>query len=149
MNIDSLEHSARQRGFTLIEATLAMILLGMAAAGVLLPFVGGASVQADGQHRTLAAILANDQIERIVATPFDDLVSQYNYTEAKGQVRDASGTVFSDPMYANFSRRTSYDKVFVDQQTDEDVVADFILITVRVWYQGQELATIRRLISKP
>ena len=151
MNIDSLEHSARQRGFTLIEATLAMILLGMAAAGVLLPFVGGASVQADGQHCTLAAMLANDQVERTVATPFESLASQcpYDDIEPKGQVKDTSGTVFSDPMYANFSRRTSYDKVFVDQQTDEDVVADFILITVRVWYQGQELATIRRLISKP
>jgi prepilin-type N-terminal cleavage/methylation domain-containing protein len=148
MTIDYHRCPTRQRGFTLIEATLAMVLLGMAAAGVLLPFVGGASVQADGQHRTLAAILANDQIERIVATPFDDVVSQYNYTEAKGQVKDASGTVFSDPMYANFSRRTSCQEVYVPQESGA-MAAGFILATVQIWYQDQEMTTIRRLISKP
>ena len=127
---------------------LAMVLLGMAAAGVLLPFVGGASVQADGSHRTLAAMLANDQIERIVSTPFAQLVAQYNYTEPKGQVKDASVTVFVDPMYANFSRQTTCQEVRMSPQESEDVAANFVLATVQVFYQGQELATVRRLISK-
>lgn len=137
-----------RRGFTLIEATLAMVLLGVAAAGVLLPFAGGASAQADGSHRTVAALLANDQIERIVSTPFAQLVPQYNYTEAKGQVRDASGTVYTNPMYANFSRQTTCQEVRVPPQDDTDVPANFILATVAVSYEGQEQATIRRLISQ-
>jgi prepilin-type N-terminal cleavage/methylation domain-containing protein len=141
-----------RRGFTLMEATLAMVLLGMAAAGVLLPFTGGASAQADGNHRTIAAILANDQIERIVSIPFAQLVAQlaqYSYVESKGQVQDASGALLreSDPMYANFSRQTTCQRVYVPQQSGA-AAANFVLATVSVSYQGQGLVTVRRLISQ-
>lgn len=148
MTIDRPKSGVTRRGFTLIEATLAMVLLGVAAAGVLLPFAGGASAQADGSHRTVAALLANDQVERIVSTPFAQLVAQYNYTESKGQMKDASGTVFTDPMYANFSRQTTCQKVRVPPQTSEEVPANFVLATVQVCYQNQEMATVHRLISQ-
>ena len=147
MTIDRRNRSISRPGFTLIEAMLAMVLLGMAAAGVLLPFAGGATAQADGSHRTLAAMLANDQIERIVSTPFAQLVARYNYTESKGQVKDASGTVFTDPMYANFSRQTTCQAVYVPQQSGS-TAANFILATVQVCYQDQQLATVHRLISQ-
>ncbi len=84
---------------------MAMVLLGMAAAGVLLPFSHGAAVQAEGRRITLGAKLASDLLERIVATPSSQIVSTWDgYAEAQGQVTDAGGTVFTDPMYANFSR---------------------------------------------
>ena len=67
----NMRHRAHRDGFTLVEATLAMVVLSMAAAGVLLPFADGASVQAEGLHRSLAASLANELLERIISTPFD------------------------------------------------------------------------------
>lgn len=144
MTIDRRHRDRRtQTGFTLVEAVLAMVLLTMAAAGVLLPAVSGASVQAEGLHRTLAAVLANDAIEPIVAMPFDEIVVNLdglNTTEAQGQLRDASGTIFSDSMYANFSRD-------VTCAWDPDQ-AYFVLVTVKVSYLGQELVSINRLISK-
>jgi prepilin-type N-terminal cleavage/methylation domain-containing protein len=145
MTIDRHRNPTGRSGFTLIEATLAMVLLGMAAAGVLLPFAGGATVQADGFHRTTAAILANDQIERIVSSPYADVLTTYNTTEAQGQVKDASGTVFTDSMYANFSRQTVCEEAPVSPQS---VATNFILATVTVSYRGQTLATVRRLISQ-
>jgi hypothetical protein len=127
---------------------LAMVILGMAAAGVLLPFVSGASVQAEGLHKTLGAGLANDLLERIVNTPFDRIVGTWHgYPEAQGQVKDASGTTFTDPIYANFSRDVCCQYIYVPQQGDM-VAPNFILATVRVSYRGQEMATIHRLISK-
>ena len=42
------------RGFTLAEAMIAVMVLGIAAASVLLPFVSGAAVRAEGINRTLA-----------------------------------------------------------------------------------------------
>jgi prepilin-type N-terminal cleavage/methylation domain-containing protein len=148
MIIDRRRIPMGRRGFTLIEAMLAMVLLGVAASGVLLPFAGGASAQAEGSHRTVAAILANDQVERIVSSPFAQLLAQYNYTESQGQVKDASGVVFTDPMYANFSRQTACQQVRVSPQTSEDVAANFVLATVTVSYQGRPMAVVRRLISK-
>ena len=123
-------------GFTLAEATLAMVLLGMAAAGVLLPFSGGAAAQAEGARRTLGAVLANDLIERIAGTPFDRIVETYDgWEEAEGQTQ-----VAGDSQYAHFSREVT---------CAWDPAQDFfILATVTVRYQGRPVATIQRLIGK-
>jgi prepilin-type N-terminal cleavage/methylation domain-containing protein len=136
-----------RRGFTLAEATLAMVLIGIAAAGVLLPFASGASIQAEGVHRTLAAVLANSLIEQIVATPFTSLVAGYNYTEADGQIKDAGGAILTDPMYAGFTREVTCQYVHVPQQ-DSDAAPTFALATVCVRYRGQTLVTVNRLISQ-
>jgi len=140
----------RQSGFTLPEATMALVLLGVAAAGVLLPFSHGAAVQAEGRRMTLAAKLANDLMERVVATPFADVVALgdgHTATELPGQVTDALGARWAqrDLMYANFSREVTYRHacLLVDKPTP-----DFVLVTVRVQYQGRDVAVLTRLIGQ-
>jgi prepilin-type N-terminal cleavage/methylation domain-containing protein len=136
------------RGFTLAEATIAVVVLGIAAAGVLLPFTSGAAVRAEGGRRTLAAKLAADLMEEIVITPFSEIVSTYDgYDEPKGLVKDAAGTVFSDPTYANFGRDASCEYVYLPQESGARE-AKFIRAVVRVYYNAREIAVINRLISK-
>ena len=139
-----------RRGFTLAEAMMATVVLGIAAAGVLLPFTSGAAVRAEGMRRTLAAKLASDLMEEIVNTAFGDIVSRYDgYAEPQGQIKDASGAVFTDSNYANFSRDASCVNVDVPVSPtgfSEDV--GFIRATVRVYYSGREIAIINRLISE-
>ena len=142
----------RRGGFTLAEATLAMVILGMAAAGVLLPFGGGASVQAEGLHRSLGAGLANDLLERIITTPFDQVAAApplgwHGYAEVQGQVKDASGTIFTDPIYANYSRDVSCIYVYVPQQGGGSA-PNFALASVRVYYRGRQIAAVHRLMSE-
>lgn len=126
---------------------MATVVLGVAAAGVLLPFTTGASVQAEGTRRTLAAKLAADLMEEVVGTPFGSIIANYNYSEAQGQIKDASGVVFGDSNYANFSRDVSSELVYVAQQ-DGTKAPNFIKATVRVYYAGREMAIINRLISE-
>jgi len=127
---------------------MATVVLGIAAAGILSPFMSGAMVRAEGMHRTLGAKLAGDLMEEIVKTPFDQIVATYDgYTESEGQVKDAGGTVFTDLNYANFSRDVSCNYVYVPQESGT-MQAGFILATVRVHYNGIEVAVINRLISK-
>jgi prepilin-type N-terminal cleavage/methylation domain-containing protein len=138
-----------RKGFSLAEAMVATIVLGIAAAGVLLPFTTGAKVRAEGTRRTLAAKLAGDLMEEIVNTPFDQVVGQYDgYTEAQGQVKDANGVVFSDLNYANFSRDASCAYVYVEPQSAPFAAPNFIWATVRVYYSGGEMVVINRLISE-
>ncbi len=86
-----------RKGFTLAEAMIATVVLGIAAAGVLLPFMNGAVVRAEGTRRTLAAKIAGDLMEEIVNTPFEQIIAGYDgYAEPQGQVKDASGIVFTD-----------------------------------------------------
>lgn len=135
----------RHKGFSLAEAMIAMVVLGIAAAGVMLPFSTGAQVQASGMQRTLAVKLASDLMEDIINinTPFGDIVAGYNYAESIGQVKDAGGVVFSDSKYAYFSRDVSCEYVFLG-----DAEANFIQATVRVKYDGEEIVKIDRLISE-
>jgi len=125
-----------------------MVVLSMAAAGVLLPFADGASVQAEGLHRSLAASLANDLLEQVINTPFDQVAMDWHgYTEDQGQIKDASGTTFTDPIYANYSRDASCQYVYVPQQGGM-AAPNFALASVRVYYRGEQIAAVHRLISR-
>ena len=135
------------KGFTLAEATVALVIVGAAAAGVLLPYGSGAAVRAEGLRRTLAAKLASDLIEQIVNTPFVDVVDEFNYAESEGQIKDASGTPFSDPAYAKLSRDVTCQYVYVPQQSGARQ-PNFILVTARVYYGGKQIVSINRLISE-
>jgi prepilin-type N-terminal cleavage/methylation domain-containing protein len=137
-----------QSGFTLAEAMLATVVLGIAAAGILLPFTSGATVQAEGMRRTLGVKLASDLMQKIVNTPFDQIIAGYGaYSEAEGQIKDAGGVVFTDSNYARFSRNSVCNYVYVPQESGIGV-SKFILVTVRVFYSGKEIAVINRLVSE-
>ena len=136
------------KAFTLAEAMIATVVLGIAAAGVLLPFTRGAAVQAEGMRRTLGAKLASDLMQEIVNTPFNQIVVAYGtFSEAQGQVKDAGGVVFTDSNYAMFSRDSICNYVYVPQESGTGV-AKFILVTVRVYYSGKEIAIINRLVNE-
>ena len=160
-----------RKGFSLAEAILATVLLGIAAAGVMLPFTAGAAAQAQGGVRTLGAKLASDLMEQIVSKPFhdpdgssyyynlgaddgeatvadfDNIDDFHGYSEAVGQVRDAVLVLFSDTKYAKFSRHVACAYVSVPPQ-DGTYTANFIRITVEVDYDGDEVATLNRLVSE-
>jgi len=137
----------KYKGFSLAEAMMATVVLGIAAAGLLLPFTTGATIRAEGMRRTLGAKLAADLTERIVNTPFSQ-VAAFNYAEPQGQVKDAAGAVFTDSNYSNFSRNVSCALVYVPQESGTTEPKIFILVTVRVYYSGKQIAVINRLISK-
>jgi prepilin-type N-terminal cleavage/methylation domain-containing protein len=96
-----------RKGFTLIEAMMAMVLLGIATSSVLLPFASGAALHVESARITLAANVASDLLEEIVNTNYDDLWIYETTPEFEGYLMDASGNIFSDPAYAGFSRFTS------------------------------------------
>ena len=142
------ELRTKYKGFTLAEAMIATVVLGIAAAGLLLPFTTGATIRAEGMRRTLAAKLASDLMEQIINTPFDQVVDNFDgYAEPQGQVTDATGAVFTDANYANFSRDATCAYVYVPQESGTED-ARFVRITVRVFYSGKQMAIINRLISK-
>ena len=135
-------------GFTLAEAMMATVVLGIAAAGVLLPFTSGAAVRAEGTRRTLGVKLASDLMQEIVNTPFNQIVAAYGtFSEAQGQVKDAGGVVFTDSNYSMLSRDATCVYVYVPQESGTKVTK-FILVTVRVYYSGNEIAVINRLVSE-
>ena len=140
-------NNKRKKGFSLTEAMIATVILGIAAVGVLLPFTTGASVQAEGMHRTLAARLASDLMENVVRTPFDQIVETFNRTEQQGHIKDSKDEVYTDSNYDNFSRNVTCSYVNVSQESGAGI-PKFILATIRVYYQDREIIVLNRLITK-
>lgn len=130
----------QRKGFTLAEALMAMMILAVAATGIIHPFAAGAAVQAEGWQRSLAAKLSSDLLEQIVATDYDLVSGFTGYAEMKGAVRDSRGVVFSDPMYANFSRDVTLEtsKIF------ENI--EHLWVTVRVYRNGDQMAELSTLV---
>jgi prepilin-type N-terminal cleavage/methylation domain-containing protein len=141
-------HIKTRKGFSLAEAMIATVVLGIAAAGVLLPFTSGASVRAEGYRRTLASKLAGDLVEQIIQSPVEEIIANYNYSEPQGDVKDVLGVVFSDLIYSKFSRDVSSGYFDVSAQEIVPTETDFILVSVRVYYEGGEMAVVNRLISR-
>jgi prepilin-type N-terminal cleavage/methylation domain-containing protein len=145
----------KYKGFTLVEAMLATVILGMAASGVLLPFSSGASIQEEGILKTNAAQLGSDLMEDIVNTPFDEIISTYaSYDEAIGNIMivnpggDRGKANNADhPRLVEFGRTASCEYVFMPQQSNWGASA-FIMATVTVYYDGVEMVEISRLIGE-
>ncbi len=135
-------------GFTLAEALLATALLSIATAGAVLPFTGGAAVQAEGIHRTIAAGLADDLVQKIMIQDFDNITTFYgSYSEAQGQIEDCSGFILTDSLYSRFSRTATCQKVHLSQQSGTSQ-ENFILINVKVFHNGKELIELERLMAQ-
>lgn len=131
-------------GFTLTEAMIAVVILGFACSAVVLPFTSGASVRVEGNRRTLAAKLAADLTEQIINTPFAEIQDTYgDYHEDQGRMKKADGSFFAGSIYNKFSRKaicTNWPQVNPDNR--------FILVNVRIFYKGSQIAAVKRLISK-
>ena len=120
---------------------MAMVILSIAAAGVILPFSGAASVQREASRKTLAAKLASDLLEQVSSTDFDDVILTYDgYTENAGQMENAYGEVLSDTIYSGFSRSVTCSDVYVAN-------VGLILATVQVNCDETEMITLSTLIG--
>ena len=136
-----MKRKQRQFGFTLLEATMAMVLLAIAAAGILLPFANAASVQTEGANQTMAANLASELIEKIQASPYGQILTDYgSYTESAGALKDAAGQTHTGSAYSGFSRSAACQSATVGS-------VNLIAVTVKVFYNGREMTQVTTLIG--
>ena len=137
-----MNRRTKNNGFTLIEATIAMVLLAMAAAGILLPFANAVSVQAEGARQTLAANLASEMMEKVLLSEPNDIIATYDgYAEADGAMLDTFGSPLADSVYTGFSRSTTCQAATVKS-------VPLVLVTVSVAYQGNEMTRVITLAGE-
>ena len=136
------------RGFTLAEAMMAMVVLAIAAGGVLLPFSSAASVHVEAARRTLAVHLASDLMEEMSAAGYDSIISTwFDYNENRGQIKKAlSNDEYSDEVYEHFSRQANCEIIKIGEEAKETELG--VMITVTVSFDGVQMAEISTLVSK-
>ena len=137
-----MKRNTKHSGFTLIEATGAMLLLAMAAAGILLPFANAVSVQAEGARQTLAANLASELMEIVLMSEPNDIIATFDeYAEVKGAMLDTKGDLLTDSIYTGFSRSVACQAVAVK-------LVPLVKITVSVAYEGNEMSRLTTLAGQ-
>ena len=68
-------HAGRARGFTLIETTIALLVMMIALLGLSALFVYGINYNSGAQVRAVAMALAQQRMERLRESVFDEVVS--------------------------------------------------------------------------
>lgn len=130
----------KKSGFTLLEATFAMVLLAIAAAGILLPFANAAAVNAEGSRQTIAANLAAEMMERIAATSYEQILTNYGSYPSES----VSGTHTSSA-YTGFSweANCSEEPLFINGKQ----IATLIKATVIVCYNNRQMTKVTTLVG--
>ena len=70
--VGDVGQTSRQAGFTLIETSVAMVIMMVAALGVASLFTYSISYNSGGQDRAIAVTVAQQQIEQLRSVPFTD-----------------------------------------------------------------------------
>ena len=137
-----MKRNLKKNGFTMIEATIAMVILAIAAAGVLLPFANAASVQQEAARQVLASNLATELMEKVLLTDPNGLIATYNgYEETEGAMLDTSDNPLTDVIYDGFSRSVGCQAVAVKS-------VPLVEVTVSVAYYGNEMTCLKTLVSE-
>jgi prepilin-type N-terminal cleavage/methylation domain-containing protein len=128
-------------GFTLLEATFAMVILAVAASGIFLSFATAASLQAEAQHRVLASRLAADMVETIAAGAYGQI--QTDFPVEFSQTAAEMGNI-SD-VYTNY-RCTVIANTAVEVN-DGGQTVHLIEVTVAAYYKDMEMTRVTTLIG--
>lgn len=159
----------RAGGFTLFEALLAVMLIGIAAVAFSSALLAGTGQNQAAVQYTIATDLATALMNEIVSRQFrdagtptifspgpgsdettrllwDNVDDYHGLTEAAGQLRGADGQLLSDASLAGFSRTATATYVTLPGQ-DSRYSPAFIFVTVEVKYNGVSMVTLKRLIS--
>ena len=155
-----------RKGFTLIEALLAISLLAMGITAITVPFTAAAQNEVEDASQCLGGTLASEMMEEILSKPFNDPqgdsvpgpevgessrgnfdnIDDYDdYEESAGSIADAFGSVVTDPAAYNLSRHVDVDYAYVNGQ-DTDESPTFVRITVEMQQSGQPLLAVVRLV---
>ena len=156
-------------GFTLVEALIAVTILGFAVAGITMLLMAGMNQNYLASRYMLAGNLAHDLMDEVLAKPFYDPESPQNLTpgpepgetsralldnvddydglvEPTGAMQLPSGSPLDRPNLADFSRSVAAGYVYLPGQ-DSQADPTFILVRVEVLDNSMPMIEIKRLIS--
>lgn len=137
-----MKRKQHNTGFTMIEATIAMVILAVAAAGILLPFGAAAATQDEALKQFMAANLGTELMEKVLFTEPNDIITTWDgHVEGQGAMCDAAKVVYSDLIYNKFSRSV---------QCIPAVTAsvNMVVVNVYVYYDGREMTRLMTMVKE-
>lgn len=152
-------HIYLRDGFTLVEAMLACVILTLAISAIVVPYASGAQNDESCARKAVAAGVAQQLMDEILAKPFrdpdngqihiglDGESGRANFDDIGdyGGYTQAAGTITSDPVAAPMSLSVSEAFVTVNGEGGGEGNL-FIRVTITVMRGSETLATLTRLV---
>ena len=123
----------RRNGFTLIEALIAMVLLGFAITALLVANRSFSAANAQGLEMSTAEFLIEQVREQTVTTPFASLMTNFN-NKTYSPPHDSQGNSLS--AYAGFSQ-----KITVQNLSGFGPSTEFYRITVEIRLNNEVISS--------
>jgi len=157
----------RAASFTLVEAMVALAVLGIAVAALLTPTTVAIQQKTRAMKQTQAVILAEQLIEEVVSqdcwsydewavlgpsggetwrSGYDEVSDYHGVVETSGQFGPINGPVLSSGDFPPNMSRSMWLQYYYLPGERGFYPPDFMLLTVRVYDGDQELVTLRRLV---
>ena len=157
----------RVRSFTLVEAMVALTVVGIAVAAILTPITAAIDQKTRSMKQTVAVVLAEQLVEECQAhtrwsydewavlgpsgdepwrTVYDERSDYHNVTETAGKFGPLFGPVLAASEFPNLTRSYRLQTLYLSGERTM-YPPDFMMLTVRVYDGKEELVTLRRLIS--
>lgn len=139
--------SRTRRGFTLLEALFASVVLGISVLAVISAITTAQQIAFDGQKRVLAAIAANDYLAELTTIPYSELPFHDNTFHPIGEMTTLDGAQYPESFWAlsrsvTVTNTTLYDPEF-------GAAIDGLQLVVTCDDELHEYARLERFIPDP
>ena len=156
-------------GFALVEALIAVMILGFSAAGIAMLLTASMQQNYLSEKYMLAGNLAQDLLDEIMGKPFydpetpadltagpdagessrqnfDNVDDYHGLSEPVGSLQLPDSSALDSPRLSNFSRTATAQYVYMPEQDPQDDPT-FILVTVQVQDGSVPMAQLKCLIG--
>lgn len=135
----------KQRGLTLLECTLALVIIPMAVAAATMAIVAGQSQATEALRRSRAASLGDALMEQILANPYDQIESYCtSFSETPGNLRDGANQLY--PAALQSYQRTVSCQTQTINMPAYSLSQNGLLVTVTVTLNGASMVQLKRFV---
>ncbi|MDP6601970.1 MAG: hypothetical protein QGH76_06700 [Phycisphaerales bacterium] len=137
-----------RRGFTLLEAMLAVGLLTLAVASVTSAIVAAQQQSIEARRQIVASISSESLMARVASEPWDSLPNWDGYGEEGSDLLDPWGNAMQGD-WAALQHTVSIKDAEIEVPELEVMVAGRSVTVVASLHDGRALATLERFIPEP
>ena len=136
-----------RRGFSLLEALIASVVLGMTVLAVCSAVAAGQKTSIEGQKLILGAMVSGDLLSELSSLPYDQLDKLDGTTQGVGAMRTLDGVAYPQT-YWMVGRRLSVQEQIVSYP-DIGVSIRGVRLVVTAFDDERDLLSVERFIAEP
>lgn len=136
-----------RRGYTLIEALVASVLLGVIVLAVMSAVAASQKLSFEGQKQILGAMAADDLMAEIATLPYEQLLLRDGMSQSVGQAQTLDGQAYPG-LYWSLGRRVKVEEQKIEHK-ETGIVVRGRRVVVTAFDDRRDVARIETFIAEP